>query len=83
VDTQQDQNSTQDLLRIDLLPHAEIVEQDSVQWYEIGVNQCLCDSDPFDPLIPKDMSHHSRTHHGIPHGPPGFLPYLVPGYVVG
>ncbi len=77
MDSEEDEQSSKDLLRKDLLPHPEIVKEDRPQGDEVEIDHGPGHTQPFDSSIVKDMTDDARQKDGISQSPPGFGSNLV------
>lgn len=77
MDSEEDEQSSENLLRKDLLPHPEIVKEDRPQGDEIEIDHGPGDTQPLNPSIIEDMAYDARQQDGISQGPPGDCTDLV------
>ena len=77
MDSEEDEQSSEDLLRKDLLPHPEIVKENRPQGNEVEIDHRPGHTQPFDSSIVRDMTDDARQKDGISESPPGSCSNLV------
>ena len=77
VDSEEDEQSSEDLLREDLFSHPEIVKQDRPQGDEVEIDHGPGHTQLFDSSIVRDMTDDARQKDGISESPPGGCSNLV------